>query len=164
MWNYVKGFASVLIIVLALTVLAQAQAQSDEERDFVPGEKAVFYDDYTDMVKGAAPLHWKVRGGAAKLNPSGRLTLVDRITLYPNIKALPKNFTVETDFVPKDASGGHLRWLFENLGYTHEFSNMIVAAKKMSFVTTSVHLSPDLVCSRNNFCSSGLAKSKYLPY
>ena len=54
--------------------------------------------------------------------------------------------------------------LFENLGYTDEFSNMIVAAKRMAFVTTSVHLSPDLVCSRNNFCSSGLAKSKYLPY
>ena len=69
MWNYIKGFASVLIFVLALSMLAQAQAQSDEERDFVPGEKAVFYDDYTDMVKGAAPLHWKVRGGAAKLNP-----------------------------------------------------------------------------------------------
>ena len=122
MWNYIKGFASVLIIVLALSVLAQAQAQSDEERDFVPGEKAVFYDDYTDMVKGAAPLHWKVRGGAAKLNPSGRLTLVDRITLYPNIKALPKNFTVETDFVPKDASGGHLSWLFENQDSTFQWS------------------------------------------
>ena len=61
--------ASGFLIVFSLSVSAAGQAQSDEERDFVPGEKAVFYDDYTDMAKGAAPPHWKVRGGAAKLNP-----------------------------------------------------------------------------------------------
>jgi outer membrane protein OmpA-like peptidoglycan-associated protein len=99
---------------MVLSMPTLARLQSDEERDFVPGEKAVFYDDYTDMAKGAAPPHWKVRGGAAKLNPAGRLVLTDRLTLYPNIKTLPKNFTVETEFVPKDASGGHLGWVFEN--------------------------------------------------
>jgi hypothetical protein len=114
MWNYTKTFVSALFFALTLPMPAPAQAQSDEERDFVPGEKAVFYDDYTDMVKGAAPPHWKVRGGAAKLNPAGRLVLADRLTLYPNIKTLPKNFTVETEFVPKDASGGHLGWVLNS--------------------------------------------------
>lgn len=108
--------------VLALASPAAAAGQSDEERDFVPGEKAVFYDDFTDMAKGAAPPHWKVRGGAAKLNPAGRLVLADRLTLYPNIKTLPKNFTVETEFIPKQVSGGYIRWLFENQDSTFQWA------------------------------------------
>jgi hypothetical protein len=108
MWIHITVLISLFILALTLPMLALAQSQSDEERDFIPGEKAVFYDDFTDMTKGAAPPHWKVRGGAAKFNPAGRLVLADRLSLYPNIKTLPKNFTVETDFVPKDASGGHV--------------------------------------------------------
>ena len=110
------------LLVLVLNLPMPALTQSDEERDFVPGEKVVFYDDYTDMAKGAAPPHWKVRGGAAKLSPEGRLLLTDRLSLYPNLKALPKNFTVETDFVPKDASGGHVGWVFENQDSTFQWS------------------------------------------
>jgi len=120
MRNHITVLVPALIFALTLPILAQAQ--SDEEHDFVPGEKAVFYDDYTDMTKGAAPPHWKVRGGAAKLSPAGRLALADRLTLYPNIQALPKNFTVETDFVPKDASGGHLGWVFENQDSSFQWS------------------------------------------
>jgi OOP family OmpA-OmpF porin len=122
MKSRIAVIAVAFLLAFGLCVSAAAQAQSDEERDFVPGEKAVFYDDYTDMAKGAAPPHWKVRGGAAKLNPAGRLVLADRLSLYPNVKALPKNFTVETDFVPKDASGGHLGWVFENQDSTFQWS------------------------------------------
>jgi OmpA-OmpF porin, OOP family len=122
MWNHIRILVSALIFALTLPIPALARAQSDEERDFVPGEKAVFYDDYTDMAKGAAPPHWKVRGGATKLNTAGRLVLADRLTLYPNIKALPKNFTVEAEFIPKDASGGHLGWVFENQDSTFQWN------------------------------------------
>jgi len=120
MRNPIKIF--IVALIFALTLPMSARAQSDEERDFVPGEKVFFYDDYTDMAKGAAPAHWKVRGGAVKLNPAGRLVMVDRLSLYPNIKALPKNFTVETDVVPKDASGGHLGWVFENQDSTFQWT------------------------------------------
>lgn len=116
---------AVIISLLFTLILARpvaAQNQSGEERDFLPGEKAVFYDDFTDMAKGAAPPHWKVRGGAAKLNPSGRLVLSDRLSLFPNIKALPKNFTVETEFVPKEVSGGSIGWLFENADSTFQWA------------------------------------------
>ena len=120
MWNRMAIWISVFL--LSLAPLGVAQGQSDEERDFVPGEKAVFYDDFTDMTKGAAPPHWKVRGGAAKLNPAGRLVLVDRLSLYPNIKSLPKNFTVETEFVPKEVSGGNMCWVFENQDSTFQWA------------------------------------------
>ena len=74
------------------------------------------------MAKGAAPPHWKVRGGAAKLGFTGRLVLADRLTLYPNIKILPKNFTVETEFVPKEVSGGNIGWGFENQDSTFQWA------------------------------------------
>jgi outer membrane protein OmpA-like peptidoglycan-associated protein len=128
-----------MALIFALTLPMAAQAQSDEERDFVPGEKVFFYDDYTDMAKGAAPPHWKVRGGAVKLNPAGRLVMADRLSLYPNIKALPKNFTVETDFVPKDASGGHLGWVFENQDSTFQWNAQFQFDTDEIFVTLNVN-------------------------
>lgn len=79
----------------------------------MPGEKTIFYDDFTDMAKGAAPPHWKVRGGVAKLSPEGRLLLKDNGRLYPNLKTLPKNFTVETEMVPTaEVSSGGVNWFF----------------------------------------------------
>ena len=35
--------------------------------DFVPGNKLIFYDDFTDMRGDEPPPHWKVRGGTAEL-------------------------------------------------------------------------------------------------
>jgi OOP family OmpA-OmpF porin len=105
---------------LALIALAAwpapAVAQSEEERDFVPGEKAVFYDDYSDTVKGAAPSHWKVRGGTVKQCPDGScLFLKGEGKLYPNLTAMPKNFTIETELrhvyhIPY----GAVVWKFQN--------------------------------------------------
>jgi hypothetical protein len=139
MWNHIRMLVSALIFALTLPMPALARAQSDEERDFLPGEKAVFYDDYTDTAKGAAPPHWKVRGGAAKLNRAGRLVLADRLSLYPNIKALPKNFTVEADFVPKDASGGHLGWVFENQDSTFQWNAQFQFDAREIYATLNVN-------------------------
>lgn len=105
-----------LIIAIAGCLLLAAPprfTQSDEERDFVPGEKVVFYDDLSDMAKGAAPPHWKVRGGVAKLASEGRLLLQGEGTLYPNLKSLPKNFTVEMEILPQaEVSSGGIGWMF----------------------------------------------------
>jgi len=109
-----KHAITVFILAGCMCVVAAAQPkQSEEERDFVPGEKAVFYDDFTDMAKGAAPPHWKVRGGVAKLDQDGRLLLRGDGNLYPNIKGLPKNFTVEMEFTAKEEiSSGGVNWMF----------------------------------------------------
>ena len=49
--------------VMLLTGLSALHAQDPDAWDFVPGEKILLYDDYTDMPRGGAPPHWKVRGG-----------------------------------------------------------------------------------------------------
>ncbi len=67
---------------------------------FVPGEKTLFYDDFTDMSAGDAPPHFKVRGAAPDLQAAGavrQLLVTANGTLTPNLTELPKNFTFEAD-------------------------------------------------------------------
>ena len=83
---------------------SQASAQPDltaVKADFVPGDKIIFYDDFSDMVGDEPPPHWKVRGGAVELRVGAgvrQLTVMsERARLVPMLKALPKNFTLETE-------------------------------------------------------------------
>jgi OmpA-OmpF porin, OOP family len=79
-------------------------AQEPDAWDFVPGEKMLLYDDYTDMPRGAAPPHWKARGAAMRL-VDGRLTAATgESTLWPNITKWPSNFTIEMDVDLKKAT------------------------------------------------------------
>ncbi len=67
---------------------------------FIPGEKTIFYDDFTDMSADDAPPHFKVRGAAPALKAAGdlrQLTITDRGSILPNITSLPKNFTYEAE-------------------------------------------------------------------
>lgn len=88
----------------AAALAAQGAAQPDltaVRADFVPGEKVIFYDDFTDMAGDEPPPHWKVRGGSVALKVGAGIrqltVMADRISLTPNIKGLPKNFTLETE-------------------------------------------------------------------
>jgi OOP family OmpA-OmpF porin len=93
-------------VTFGATAGAQAQAASKQPQfttlkaDFVPGEKTIFFDDFTDMTAGDPPLHFKSRGAAPELRAAGelrQLTVVQNGTLYPNLTALPANFTYEAD-------------------------------------------------------------------
>jgi outer membrane protein OmpA-like peptidoglycan-associated protein len=67
---------------------------------FVPGEKTIFYDDFTDMTADDAPPHFKVRGAAPELKAAGnvrQLTVTQRGSIFPNLTALPQNFTYESE-------------------------------------------------------------------
>lgn len=78
--------------------------QDPDAWDFVPGEKVLLYDDYTDMARGAAPPHWKVRGSAVRLL-DGQLAFSpsSETTMWPNVVKWPSNFTLEMDFTYKTA-------------------------------------------------------------
>ena len=67
---------------------------------FIPGEKTIFFDDFTDMAPGDAPPHFKVRGAAPELRGSGalrQLSAIARGSIFPNLTALPENFTCELE-------------------------------------------------------------------
>lgn len=99
------ALTSALLLFSTQIVPAQGPATQPEmttlKSTFVPGEKTVFYDDFTDMTAGDAPPHFKVRGAAPELKAAGdirQLTVTQRGTnLTPNLTALPKNFTFEAE-------------------------------------------------------------------
>jgi OOP family OmpA-OmpF porin len=74
---------------------------------FVPGDKTVFFDDFTDMTADDAPPHFKVRGSAPQLKAAGdvrQLTITQSGSIFPNLTTLPKNFTYEAE-IKADAKG-----------------------------------------------------------
>jgi OOP family OmpA-OmpF porin len=101
-----KTTAFSLTLLFLLTGLAyglQPQLVSVKS-DFVPGEKIVFYDDFSDMLGDEPPPHWRVRGAAVELKTDGKvrqLTTARKasVELTPNLTQLPANFTVETDIM-----------------------------------------------------------------
>ena len=93
-----------LLFVASAFVYAQSAAQQPElktlKAEFVPGEKTLFFDDFTDMAPGDAPAHFKVRGAAPELKEGGgirQLTATANCSLFPNLKSLPQNFTYEAE-------------------------------------------------------------------
>lgn len=71
--------------------------------EFIPGDKALLVDDFSDMAGDEPPPHWKVRGGTAELRKGEgvrQLTFTARRSdITPNITGLPKNFTMELDLM-----------------------------------------------------------------
>lgn len=100
---------------------ASAAGQPDltaVKSDFVPGEKLIFYDDFTDMAGDEPPPHWKVRGGTAELRTAGAVRQLTMSThgmrVSPNVRRLPKNFTLEADYAfgPHSGNGNGFIWSF----------------------------------------------------
>jgi OmpA-OmpF porin, OOP family len=90
---------------------AAATAQPDMttlKSTFIPGEKTIFYDDFTDMGPDDPPPHFKVRGAATELRATGnvrQLTVIQGGTiLTPNLTALPANFTYEAEMALETGS------------------------------------------------------------
>ena len=85
--------------------------------EFVPGDKVILYDDFSDMEGDEPPPHWKVRGGTAELRVGDgirQLTMTaQRMTLTPNVTGLPANFTMETDVAYK-GHGARASWRFHD--------------------------------------------------
>jgi outer membrane protein OmpA-like peptidoglycan-associated protein/curli biogenesis system outer membrane secretion channel CsgG len=67
--------------------------------EFIPGEKTIFADDFSDMIGDEPPPHWKIRGATPELRVAGNLHELlltgDRYDIFPNFIGLPKNFTME---------------------------------------------------------------------
>lgn len=81
--------------------------KSYQNYDFVPGEKILFEDHFTDDQDGEFPAHWKLNAGQAVVNKLGGenaffLTDGNYVRVSPRMKAekdyLPENFTIEFDF------------------------------------------------------------------
>lgn len=92
--------SAAFILSILFTSYAQQPELTTLKSPFVPGEKTLFYDDFTDMNPGDAPARFKVRGAGVELKAAGdvrQLNISQRASLFPNLTTLPKNFTFEAE-------------------------------------------------------------------
>lgn len=91
---------SFLLVLACVCALAQQPELTTIKDPFVPGEKTLFYDDFSDQNAGDAPARFKIRGSGVELKAAGdirQLTVSQRGSIFPNVTTLPKNFTFEAE-------------------------------------------------------------------
>ena len=85
--------------------------------DFVPGERTVFYDDFSDAAEDEPPPHWMVRGDPIELRVGGGIRQLTNIGHSHFTSApidFPTSFTVEMDvkYPTKAVSWPSADWTF----------------------------------------------------
>ena len=83
--------------------------------DFTPGDKLLFYDDFTQDELGEFPVHWKLKEGTlevAEMNGQRWLrstAITSRFAMkVPDATSLPEYWTLELDFYCGEPSGNVL--------------------------------------------------------
>lgn len=122
-----------------------------ENYDFVPGEKILFADDFTDDQKGEFPSHWRLCSGqgvtgdvdgkkvfAMTEAANGDFTVVMEPRMKKKSGYMPANFTVEFDmYVPAHADDENINnnWAGLNFYGTDEpissYSDLTVSSEQM---------------------------------
>lgn len=83
----------------------QPQLQSYSKYDFVPGEKVIFFEDFSQDAVGDFPALWNTNGSAevvtTNLFPGKWMKFVMRECVWTDaLLNLPDNYTIEFDIVP----------------------------------------------------------------
>jgi len=108
--------------------------------DFVPGERTIFYDDFSDMAQDEPPPHWRLRDGKVDLLIAGdvrELHADDTVTLTsPNFQ-LPPNFTFELVWT----GTGETNWSFHNQADDEVLHVIVRGEEDGNTVNTSVSAS-----------------------
>jgi outer membrane protein OmpA-like peptidoglycan-associated protein len=98
----------------------QASLQSYSKYDFVPGEKVIFYDDFSQDAVGDFPALWNTNGSAevvtTNLFPGKWMKFImDQCVWTDELLKLPENYTIEYDVIPigglegERMSGWHMK-------------------------------------------------------
>lgn len=116
-----------VLFLLSGAAFAQDTAQPELKSakiEFVPGERTIFYDDFTDMAQDEPPPHWKVRGGKVALKVGGdlrELYSAENVNLASPKIAVPSNFTFELVWT----GGGEMTWIFRDKDGEEAFHIMV---------------------------------------
>ena len=98
----------------------QASLQAYSKYDFVPGEKVIFYDDFSQDAVGDFPALWNTNGSAevvtTNLFPGKWMKFImDECVWTDELLKLPENYTIEYDVIPigglegERMSGWHMK-------------------------------------------------------
>ena len=85
--------------------------QSYSKYDFVPGEKVIFFDDFSQDAVGDFPALWNTNGSAEvvtnSLYPGNWMKYVGDVAVWTDkLLELPENYTVEFDIIPTTNEDG----------------------------------------------------------
>ncbi len=95
--------------------------QSYSKFDFIPGEKVIFFDDFTQDAVGDFPALWNTNGSAeivtTNLFPGRWMKFISRDAVWNDqLLKLPDNYTIEFDIIPiKGTEGGMAGYSFRLL-------------------------------------------------
>lgn len=98
--------------------------QSYSKFDFIPGEKVIFFDDFTQDAVGDFPAQWNTNGSAevvtTNLFPGRWMKFVCREAIWTDqLLKLPDNYTIEFDIIPikgtQGGMGGYIFRLFQSV-------------------------------------------------
>ena len=81
--------------------------------DFLPGERTIFYDDFSDMAQDEPPPHWRVRENPIELRIGGsvrELYSKNGTALASPQISVPQNFTFELEWT----GTGETSWVFRD--------------------------------------------------
>lgn len=98
----------------------QKSLQSFSKYDFIPGEKVIFFDDFSQDAVGDFPALWNTNGSAevvtTNLYPGNWMRFVMNQCVWTDaLLSLPDNYTIEFDVIPigglegERMSGWHMR-------------------------------------------------------
>lgn len=103
-------FLSVLLFSLFIVFLTNTPAQETSnvtsKYDFIPGEKVIFFDDFTAENIGDFPIQWNTTGSGEVVTTTlaeGRwfnITNAKGITTLDTPIEFPENYTIEFDVIP----------------------------------------------------------------
>lgn len=105
--------------------------------DFIPGERTIFFDDFTDVGADDIPPHWPVHDGKIEM----RVKEGERPEMYaPESVALtsppmivPANFTFQSEWI----GGGEMEWNFRN-GKTIVLTAVVHADSENKFASVQI--------------------------
>jgi OmpA-OmpF porin, OOP family len=108
------SFLTFFLLIQSISILAQQDQQpmqSYSKYDFIPGEKVIFFDDFSLENPGDFPVQWNTDGSGeivtTSLFPGKWLKITNNrsITCLADPLVLPDNYTIEFDVIPqKDPS------------------------------------------------------------
>ncbi|MBP9120893.1 MAG: hypothetical protein KBF59_08505, partial [Ignavibacterium sp.] len=96
--------ACMILIITSANIFAQEGNKINSKYDFIPGEKVIFYDDFTSESVGDFPVQWNTNGSGEIVTASdydGRWFQFTKTGYYiPDTKEdFTDNYTIEFDIV-----------------------------------------------------------------
>lgn len=93
------------------TTEATPSLQTYSKFDFIPGEKVIFYDDFSQDAVGDFPVLWNTNGSAevvtTNLFPGKWMKFSSRNAVWTDLLLnLPDNYTIEFDVIPTSGEDG----------------------------------------------------------